>query len=132
MKEKNSVGEERKNVLVVYYGKESKGKIKAFFYFIRKDGFECRMMGPINSPDCPWVFVYLDKKEFIVGKPGVEFASERYIEHAVLINEFKTIYEIYKNVHTLNDKQIYEMMKKYDSNSVLCFDMNCENTEDSN
>lgn len=105
---------------------KSKGKIKAFFDFIRKDGFECRMTGPINSPDCPWVFMYLDKKEFVVGKPGVEFASERYIEHAVLINDFKDIYEIYKNTHTLNDKQVYELIKKYENNSIFCFDINIE------
>ena len=120
---RNRVQKERKNVLLVYFAKDNERKINEFVTFIRKEGFNCKLTGPVNAPDCPWIFVNLYKKEFIIGKPGIDFASKRYIKHALLIDEFEIIYSIYKEINTLDDERIYELVKKYNNYSILYF--NC-------
>ena len=44
---------------------------------------------------CPWVFVNINRKTYKPGKPGVCFGPV-FGNHAVTIEEFKIIWEIYK------------------------------------
>ncbi|MCR5185649.1 MAG: hypothetical protein K6D97_00840 [Clostridia bacterium] len=115
------VQKERGNVLLVYYEKEEEKNIADFYKYLRSEGFNGELTGPINSPDCPWVYVFIEKKEFKVGKPGIDFAPKRYIEHAVLIDEFKLIYDIYHKTKTLDDSSIYALVEKYKKYSIFCF-----------
>ncbi len=115
------VQKERENVLLVYYGKEDDKKVTDFYNYLRSKGFNGKITGPINSPDCPWVYVFLEKKEFKIGKPGIDFASKRYIKHAILIDEFKSIYDIYCKTNILDNNDIYALVKKYNKYSIFCF-----------
>ena len=112
-----------KEVLLVYYGKEEEESIKEFLNDLRKDGFSCKITGPINSHDCPWAYIYLNSKKFIIGKPGIDFAPKRYIKHSILINDFKYIYDIYCKAGTLNNKKIYSYVKKYKHYSIFCYSL---------
>ena len=112
---------EKRNALVVYFEKEKEEKVDKFFEYLKKEGFEGKCTGPNNCPTCPWVFELLDEKITIRGRAGIEYAPHRVIEHAVLIDEFYKIYEIYKETKTLNDKRIIDIVKKYDGYHVMEF-----------
>jgi len=44
---------------------------------------------------CNWVFVNIKQKLYALGRPGVAYAQV-VCDHAITIEEFKTIYGIYK------------------------------------
>ena len=118
---KEGVEKEKSEVLVVYYGKEEDRNIEDFLNDLKEKGFSFKITGPINSHDCPWAYIYLNSKKIIIGKPGIDFAPKRYIEHSILINDFKYIYNIYCKVGTLDNKEIYSFMKKYKHYSIFCY-----------
>ena len=113
--------EERLNVVLVYYGKESSEKVDSFFDFLKKEGFERKTTGPINSSSCPWVYVLFNKKQFIIGKPGIDFKSKRAITHSILIDEFMEAYNDYKNTGKISNDLIDSVNKKYKGLSIFCF-----------
>lgn len=64
-----------------------------FFRQLRQEGYEpgdgCGCFG------CPWCYVHLSRKRFVYGMPGV--AITRPIGgHAITLEEFWTIYQIYR------------------------------------
>lgn len=62
-----------------------------FISFLRSEGFQCKY----GFWDCPWVWVNIETKVYGRGRPGVAYAGV-IGGHAITIDEFMTIYEIYK------------------------------------
>ena len=62
-----------------------------FINFLRSEGFHCKY----GFWDCPWVWVNIETKVYGRGRPGVEYAGV-IGGHAITIQEFMTVYEIYK------------------------------------
>ena len=108
------------NVLLVYYGNEDTETINAFFHYLKKEKFENKMTGPINAPATKWVFVFLDTKKYIIGKPGVNF-SKTYIGHSILISEFMIVYSLFTLTNSLDNKVVKNLIEKYKDYSVFCF-----------
>ncbi len=44
---------------------------------------------------CNWIFINIKQKLYALGRPGVAYAQV-VGDHAITMDEFKTIYEIYK------------------------------------
>ena len=71
---------------------EDLGRLESeFISFLRSEGF-WRKYG---FWDCPWVWVNIETKVYGRGRPGVAYAGV-IGSHAITIEEFKTIYDIYK------------------------------------
>ena len=64
-----------------------------FFRWLRGEGFE---LGDSHGCfGCPWCYVHLSRKRYAYGMPGV--AITRPIGgHAITLEEFRTIYGIYR------------------------------------
>ena len=62
-----------------------------FIDFLRSEGFRCKY----GFWDCPWVWVNIETKVYGRGRPGVAYAGV-IGGHAISIDEFMTIYDIYK------------------------------------
>lgn len=121
MRKRKIEEKEKGNVLLVYLKNEEKWKQKDFIKFLKSEDFNIKLTGPINAPECSWLFVFLDKKEYIIGRLGVDFAGKRRIKHALHIDEFYMIYDIYKKEKTLDDKKIKNLVKKYDGRDIFDF-----------
>jgi len=102
---RNRVRKERRDALWVNYKNEKREEIVDFLNYLRKEGFKEKLGG-----GCPWVFVYLQKKEYAIGKAGIDMASERLIKQYVSINDFKKIYNIYLKTRSLDDSLINEIL----------------------
>lgn len=73
---------------------KSLGEIYApFLVWLRKEGFTFN--GPHGNFGCRWVHVNITRKEYAYGMPGAELAKPLG-NHAITIDEFMTIYNIYK------------------------------------
>lgn len=48
-----------------------------------------------NYGNCPWIFVNITRKLYAYGMPGIKIV-EPIGNHAITVEEFETIYEIYK------------------------------------
>ena len=66
-------------------------KESEFISFLRVEGFQCKH----GFWDCPWAWVNIETKVYGRGRPGVAYAGV-IGGHAITIQEFMTIYEIYK------------------------------------
>lgn len=77
-----------------------------FLDFLNKEGFMAwkRSKGHFGTVD--WIFINLNAKIYANGVPGIELAKP-FGNHAITIEEFKSIYQIYK---------------KYEGLSVLSFE----------
>lgn len=64
-----------------------------FFDWLSDEGF--KFAGYHGHYGCWWVHVNITRKQFAYGMPGVELAKPLG-NHAITIDEFKTIYGIYK------------------------------------
>ena len=64
-----------------------------FFKWLRDEGFT--FGGYHGNYGCPWVHVNITRKQYAYGMPGVAFAVPLG-NHAITMDEFMTIYEIYK------------------------------------
>ena len=115
---KKSNNNDNENALLVYLEKNRKTE---FLNYLERKSFEYKPTGPIHASSCNWVYVFLDTKKYIIGKPGIDFASKRYLKHAVLIEEFKAIYSIYLVSKNLNNEYVDFLNQKYKHYSVLCF-----------
>lgn len=72
----------------------SLGKNDAAFYgWLREEGFT--FGGYHGNYGCPWVHINITRKQFSNGMPGVILAQP-IGRHAITIEEFQTIYSIYK------------------------------------
>lgn len=110
------------NVLLVYYGNEKDNEINNFFKLLEKENFKRKLTGPINSPNMKWVYVFFDTKEYIIGKPGINF-SKTYIDHAITLTDFRMIYYIYLRTHSLNNYYTKRLSKKYKYYPKFCFSL---------
>ncbi len=68
-----------------------------FISFLRSEGFQCKY----GFWDCPWVWVNIETKVYGRGRPGVAYAGV-IGGHAITIDEFMTIYDIYKKYSGLD------------------------------
>ena len=103
---------ETKNVIVVNYAKSSEEEIKVLNHYLNENGFKIATYGPMGFDPCPWHFINLDNKSIAIGKPGVKYA-EPYKPHAVLVEEFIFINEIYKTHKTLEIDIVNKIFEKY-------------------
>ena len=54
--------------------------------------------GKRGNYGCEWIFVNLNSKKYALGVPGIELTTP-IGNHAITINEFKCIFDIYKKYH---------------------------------
>ena len=64
-----------------------------FFKWLREEGFT--FGGVHGNYGCPWAHVNITRKQFAYGMPGVALAKATG-NHAITIEEFHTIYSIYR------------------------------------
>lgn len=79
---------------------ESMDKNKLIDY-LRLENFKCKA----GFWGCPWYFVDIETMEYKPGRPGVGYGKV-IGEHAITVEEFKTIYEIYKKY---KNKKYFDM-----------------------
>lgn len=72
---------------------------------LAKEGYKSNGGPPLFFPEeplpfCNWMFIHIVKKTFYRGAPGVRYA---YVigEHAITVDEFFVIFEIYKKYEGL-------------------------------
>lgn len=71
-----------------------KGYESSFVEFLHNEGFKTwRRKGYYSGID--WIYVNINNKRYAFGLPGIAVA-EPVGNHAITIDEFKTIYDIYK------------------------------------
>ena len=64
-----------------------------FLEFLRGEGYTLGFHK--GNYGCPWIYADITTKQYAYGMPGVEVVGE-IGNHAITINEFMTIYNIYK------------------------------------
>lgn len=76
-----------------------------FFRWLREE--ECFSPAGYHGhyDSCPWIFINITRKQYAYGMPGASLAVP-IGNHAITIDEFKTIYGIYK---------------KYEGKELFCF-----------
>ncbi len=79
------------NICFLVNGEDLGRQDSEFIKFLSSEGFQCKY----GFWDCPWVWVNIDTKVYACGRPGVKYANA-IGGHAVTIEEFMTIYNIYK------------------------------------
>ncbi|MDO5413954.1 MAG: hypothetical protein Q4F78_00690 [Bacillota bacterium] len=92
-----SIGEGTAAVLV--YDDSLRGfHASDFKKYLEQEGFE--KWYPAHNYDMPWIYVNLNSKVYARGMPGIGMVSP-FGKHAVTIEEFKAIYNIYKKYEGL-------------------------------
>ena len=84
----------------------------AFFKWLREEGFT--FGGYKGNFGCPWVYVNLTRKQFAYGMPGVSLVQP-IGNHAITIEEFQTIYSIFKKYERKELFVFHEKRFDYDS-----------------
>lgn len=74
-----------------------------FYTFLKSEGFE--KWPPAHNYDMPWVYVNINSKSYARGMPGIG-VTKILGNHAVTIEEFKTIYNIYHKYEGLSALQM--------------------------
>ncbi len=74
-----------------------------FYKWLAKEGFS--FGGRIGNYGCPWIHINITRKQYTYGKPGCKVVTP-IGNHAITLQEFMTIYDIYK---------------KYEGKEVLVF-----------
>ena len=85
------------------YGDDLGKQESMFINFLRAEGFQCKY----EFWDCPWVWVNIDTKVYGRGRPGVAYAGI-IGGHAITIDEFMSIYDIYKKYSGLKPLEFPE------------------------
>lgn len=85
------------------YGDDLGKQESMFINFLRAEGFQCKY----GFWDCPWVWVNIDTKVYGRGRPGVAYAGI-IGGHAITIDEFMSIYDIYKKYSGLKPLEFPE------------------------
>lgn len=78
-----------------------------FVLFLKDEGFKPWSSHGFYS-NCDWMFINVNSKVYAPGMPGVQI-TEVVFNHAITIDEFKTIYNIYQEY---NDLQPLIMKRK--------------------
>jgi len=68
-----------------------------FYRFLMSEGFELFY----GNYGVKWAFVNISKKTFAYGRPGVGYVPVLF-DHAITIDEFKIIYNIFKKYRSKN------------------------------
>ena len=85
------------------YGDDLGKQESMFINFLRAEGFQCKY----EFWDCPWVWVNIDTKVYGRGRPGVAYAGI-IGGHAITIDEFMSIYDIYKKYSGLKPLEFHK------------------------
>lgn len=83
------------------------------FKWLKSQGFRAASKSGIWGSGCNWAFINMYNKIYILGRPGVAYASV-INDHAITIEEFKTIYEIYKKYEGKETFVFYKERFDYD------------------
>ena len=78
-----------------------------FVQWLRKEGFRIGWCKGHYS-NCPWMYINITRKLYAHGMPGVAIVPS-IGEHAITLDEFKTIYAIYKKYE---GKEIFTFHKE--------------------
>lgn len=79
--------------------------------FLKDEGFE--KVGKGMFPNCPWLFIDLNKKVYSLAIPGIKYTGV-IGDHAIKLSEFYTIYNIYKQYE---NKDVFTFKsKRFDYN----------------
>lgn len=71
-----------------------------FYQYLKKEGFD----SIYGHWDTTWAFVNIDNMNYAYGRPGVLYVPVLF-DHAITIEEFKTIWDIFKKY---KDKKLME------------------------
>jgi hypothetical protein len=92
---------------------KSLGSIHApFFKWLRDKGFT--FAGYHGNYGCSWVHVNITRKQYAYGMPGVELVKP-IGNHAITMEEFMTIYEIYEKYEGKNPLVFHSVNCDYDT-----------------
>ena len=83
-----------------------------FFKWLRDEGFT--FAGYHGNYGCHWAHVNITRKQYAYGMPGVELVKP-IGNHAITIEEFMTIYEIYKKYEGKNPLVFHSVNCDYDA-----------------
>ncbi len=86
-----------------------------FFQWLRNEGFI--FGGYHGNYGCCWVYVNITRKQFSYGMPGICLAQP-IGNHAITIDEFRTIYEIYKKYEGKDLFVFHNQRFDYDAQAV--------------
>lgn len=78
-----------------------------FVQWLREEGFKIGWCKGHYS-NCPWMYINITRKLYAHGMPGVAIVPS-IGEHAITLDEFKTIYAIYKKYE---GKEIFTFHKE--------------------
>ena len=70
-----------------------------FYAWLEKEGYT--YAGHNGDYKCGWVYVSISRKQYAFGKPGVSITAAMG-NHAIRMDEFMTIYRIYKKYEGKN------------------------------
>ena len=84
------------NCCFLVYGKDLGRQDSEFISFLKGEGFLCKY----SFWNCSWVWVNIETKVYGRGRPGVKYANI-IGNHSITIDEFMTIYNIYKQYNGL-------------------------------
>ncbi len=82
-----------------------------FLEFLRSEGYTCGSHK--GNFGCWWAYVDITTKQYAYGMPGVALVGE-IGNHAITINEFMTIYKIYKKYENKEIFVFHESRFDYD------------------
>lgn len=71
------------------------GKDCEFFNWLKSEGFNSAEISKGFWSGVSWIYININKKQYVAGMPGIKVV-EPIGNHAITINEFKTVFEIYK------------------------------------
>lgn len=83
-----------------------------FYSWLHEEGFV--FAGYHGNYGCCWVYVSITRKQYAYGMPGISLVTPTG-NHAITIDEFMTIYRIYKNYHGKNPLVFHATDFDYDT-----------------
>ncbi len=81
----------------------------AFVKWMREEGFRTAYYK--GCWGCSWMFVSITTKRYAYGMPGIKIVTPTG-NHAITLDEFMTIYEIYKKYEGLNPLEFEQQEQK--------------------
>lgn len=104
----------KKQVFLVF--DDSLGDSKAPFYrFLRNEGYSYGSHH--GNYGCCWAYVDITTKQYACGIPGIKLVGE-IGNHAITIQEFLTIYEIYKKYEGKETFVFHKKRFDYDKGTI--------------
>lgn len=85
-----------------------------FVKFLWKEGFKIAWHKG-QYAHCPWMYINISRKQYAYGMPGVNIV-DAIGNHAITLEEFKTIYDIYKKYEGKDRFVFHKERFDYDKN----------------